>query len=418
MKISYNWLKQYFSSEVTFNEILEALPLMGFDVEETEIIGPPDIKNVVVGKVSSFVAHPNADRLRLCKVATDVSGDLHSIICGAKNFKEGDHVMVALPGAILPGNFKIKVSKLRGIESQVMLCSAKELNISDDNDGILVLDDSNKLGTPLNDVFKKSDVIFHLEITPNRVDVLSHIGLARELYAKFGGSLSIPSKNNLLDDVCNHVPNSVLNKIDLKADTDCFEYNTLCIEGVKVGPSPDWMKEALESIGLRSINNIVDITNYILHESGQPMHAFDAGKLEGNSIIVRHAHEGESIITLDEKEHQLDRSIVVIADSKKPLAIAGVMGGLDAEVSSSTTSIIIEVACFNPSSIRMTSRKLGISTDSSYRFERGTDPKGLSYAINRALKLIHDIAGGKQVGKVSRLKSNSPLSKNILIMEK
>ncbi len=406
MKISYQWLRQYFKSELSSKEILSSLPLMGFDVEETKILGPPPMEHVVVGEVQDFKSHPNADRLRLCQVRIDNDGTCYSIICGATNFKQGDRVMVALPGAVLPGNFKIKKSKLRGIESEGMLCSANELNISHDHDGILIIEDSIEIGTPINSVYSNTDIIFHLEITPNRVDVLSHIGLARELVARFGGSLALPLIKTPLNESNGHIPNTLLESLELNATSDCFEYNTLCIEGIKVTSSPEWLKRALESVGLKSVNNIVDITNFVLHETGQPLHAFDADKIEGNSIIVRNAIDGESITTLDEKKHILDKSVVVISDNKKPLAIAGVMGGADAEVTNVSSSIIIEVAYFKPTTIRKTARRLGISSDSSYRFERGVDPKGLGYAMHRACSLILELAGGTVVGR-SSLFSNS-----------
>ena len=399
MKISYNWLKQYFKSEVSSEAILEALPLIGFDVEETEVLGPPQMEQVVVGEVIEFEAHPNADRLRLCKVKTAEGDDYHSIICGAKNFKAGDRVMVALPGAVLPGNFKIKKSKLRGIESQGMLCSAKELNIGQDHDGIMVLDASIALGTELNTLYSDTDIIFHLEVTPNRVDVLSHIGLARELVARFGGTVEAPKIQSELPIDDSLESNSVLQSLSVEATDICPEYSAICIEGVQVGPSPDWLKQSLESVGLRSINNIVDITNYVLHETGQPLHAFDSAKVSGQSLTIRYAKEGEKVNTLDEKTHTLNDTMVVIADASKPVAIAGVMGSADAEVDASTQSIILESAYFNPSSVRKTARTLNLSTDSSYRFERGVDPQGVRYGIERACDLILELAGGTLIGK-------------------
>ena len=405
MKISYNWLKQYFKSECSSEAILEALPLMGFDVEETEVHGPPPMEQVVVGEVVDFEAHPNADRLRLCRVQTEEGAQTHSIICGAKNFVSGDRVMVALPGAVLPGNFKIKKSKLRGIESEGMLCSAKELNIGQDHDGILLLDRSYPLGTPVNTVFPQNDIIFHLEITPNRVDVLSHIGLARELAARFDGTVSLPEFAQIKDVKAGHDANAILNSVEVEDPEICPEYSVLCIEGIAVAPSPPWLKTALESIGLRSINNIVDVTNYVLHETGHPLHAFDAGKISGQSMRVRKAHAGECITTLDEKKHKLSPSMLVIADADKPLAIAGVMGASDAEVDSQTQSIVLEAAYFKPTSVRMTARRLGISTDSSYRFERGVDPLGIQFAIERAAALITELAGGKILGSRSRIGS-------------
>lgn len=406
MKISYNWLKQYFKSECSVEAILEALPLMGFDVEETEVLGPPPMEQVVVGEVLDFEAHPNADRLRLCRVQTEEGVEAHSIICGAKNFVAGDRVAVALPGAVLPGNFKIKRSKLRGIESEGMLCSSKELNIGQDHDGILILDRSHPLGTPINSVFTENDIIFHLEITPNRVDVLSHIGLARELAARFDGTLSLPELPRVSAVDTDHKANTVLNTVQVEASDLCPEYSVLCIEGLVVAPSPPWLKSALTSVGLRSINNVVDITNYVLLETGQPLHAFDSGKISGNTLSVRKANAGEIITTLDEKKHELSDSMLVIADAKKPLAIAGVMGSSDAEVDFKTQSIVLEAAYFKPSSVRMTARRLGISTDSSYRFERGVDPLGIQYAIDRAASLILELAGGSILGARSRIGSS------------
>ena len=399
MKISYNWLKQYFKTEVSSEAILNALPLIGFDVEETEVLGPPQMEQVVVGEVIEFEAHPNADRLRLCKVKTTEGEGHHSIICGAKNFKAGDRVMVALPGAVLPGNFKIKKSKLRGIESEGMLCSAKELNIGQDHDGIMILDSSVALGTELNTLYSDTDIIFHLEITPNRVDALSHIGLARELVARFGGTTEIPKIHSDLQAVNVLESNTMLKSLVVEASDVCPEYSAVCIEGVQVGPSPSWLKDSLESIGLRSINNIVDITNYVLHESGQPLHAFDAAKISGQSLKIRYALDGEKVNTLDEKTHSLDDAMLVIADDSKPVAIAGVMGSADAEVDENTRSVILESAYFNPSSVRKTARKLNLSTDSSYRFERGVDPQGLKFGIERACDLIADLAGGSIVGQ-------------------
>lgn len=405
MKISYNWLKQYFKSEVSSEAILEALPLIGFDVEETEVLGPPQMEQVVVGEVIEFEAHPNADRLRLCKVKTAEGDDYHSIICGAKNFKAGDRVMVALPGAVLPGNFKIKKSKLRGIESQGMLCSAKELNIGQDHDGIMVLDASIALGTELNTLYSDTDIIFHLEVTPNRVDVLSHIGLARELVARFGGTVEAPKIQSDLPVADSLESNAVLQSLSVEATDVCPEYSAICIEGVQVGPSPDWLKQSLESVGLRSINNIVDITNYVLHETGQPLHAFDSAKVSEQSLTIRYAKEGEKVNTLDEKTHTLNDTMVVIADASKPVAIAGVMGSADAEVDASTQSIILESAYFNPSSVRKTARTLNLSTDSSYRFERGVDPQGVRYGIERACDLILELAGGTLIGKLVQIGS-------------
>jgi phenylalanyl-tRNA synthetase beta chain len=399
MKISYNWLKNYLDLDPIKHspEVLaEALPLLGFDVETLEEIGPPQLKNVVVGEVLTFEQHPNADRLRCCLVKTDAEAEPHKIVCGAKNFAAGDRVMVALPGAVLPGDFKIKKSKLRGEPSEGMLCSAKELQVGQDSDGILVLDKSLSLGTPLNQVFSDDDIVLSLEITPNRVDVLSHLGVARELAARFDLKVKYPE---VLASTTNPPKGgSLLQSIEVNTPEVCPQYTTFSIRGVKVAPSPEWLKNSIEAIGLRSINNIVDVTNYVLYETGQPLHAFDASKISGQKLVIRQATEDETITTLDAVERKLDASMTVIADAERPLVIAGVMGSVDAEVDSSTSDIVLETAYFEARSIRATSRSLGLSTDSSYRFERGIDPKGLLYASLRAVDLILKVAGGEVEG--------------------
>lgn len=400
MKISYNWLKNYIDLDPVEHspEVLsEVLPLLGFDIEEYEKLGPPPLEHVVVGQVQSYGQHPNADRLRVCKVVTEAGGAPHDIVCGAKNFIEGDRVMVALPGAVLPGDFKIKKSKLRGEPSEGMLCSAKELKIGQDHDGIMLLDSDLPLGTPINEVFADGDTVFDLEITPNRVDVLSHLGVARELAARFKLEVKVPEVQASTENESEG--DALISAVEVSATETCPYYTAMCIKGVKVGPSPKWLKDAIEATGQRSINNIVDVTNYVLHETCQPLHAFDAAKIEGGKLIVRAAAEGETITTLDEIERSLEPSIAVIADAERPLVVAGVMGAVDAEVDAGTTDVVLEAAYFNPSAIRATSRKLGLSSDSSYRFERGVDPQGVTYASLRAADLILEVAGGRIDGK-------------------
>ena len=409
MKISYNWLKNYLELDpVTHSpEVLaDALPLLGFDVETIERVGPPQLENVVVGKVLNFKQHPNADRLRCCEVSTGNEGEIHQIVCGAKNFQAGDCVMVALPGAVLPGDFKIKKSKLRGEPSEGMLCSAKELKVGADHDGILVLDSEIPLGTPLNSVFADDDTVLSLEITPNRVDVLSHLGVSREIAARFGLNLKYPEVKASVSNAGES--NTLLTSVKISATEICPQYTAFCIKGVNVAESPKWLKSALEAIGLRPINNVVDITNFVLYETGQPLHAFDAAKISGKRLEVRNAKEGELITTLDGVERKLSPKMAVIADDDRPLVIAGVMGSVTAEVDESTTDVVLETAYFNPGSIRATSRTLGVSSDSSYRFERGIDPKGLLYASLRALDLIKEIAGGEIIG--DRLADGSEFS--------
>lgn len=401
MKISYNWLKNYIDLDPVEHspEVLaEVLPLLGFDIEEYEKLGPPQLENVVVGKVLEFVQHPNADRLRCCKVSTGVEGEIHNIVCGAKNFVEGDHVMVALPGAVLPGDFKIKKSQLRGEPSEGMMCSAKELQIGQDHDGIMILDKDVALGTPLNELYSEGDTVFDLEITPNRVDVLSHIGVARELSARFGLPVKYPEVHASTENPSSGGP--LISGVDVTAEEVCPHYTAICIKGVKVGPSPKWLKSAIEATGQRSINNVVDVTNYVLHETCQPLHAFDAAKIKGGKLIVRLAGEAEKITTLDDVARTLSADMAVIADTERPLVVAGVMGSIDAEVDSSTTDVVLEAAYFNPTAIRATARKLGISSDSSYRFERGVDPKGITYASLRAVDLILQVAGGTVDGNL------------------
>jgi phenylalanyl-tRNA synthetase beta chain len=395
MKISYNWLKNYIDLDPIEHspEVLqEVLPLLGFDIEEIEKLGPPQLNNVVVGQVLEFGKHPDADRLRCCKVSTGKEGEVHDIVCGAKNFVQGDKVMVALPGAVLPGNFKIKASKLRGQPSAGMMCSSKELQIGQDHDGIMILDPDVALGTPVNDLYTDGDTVLNLEITPNRVDVLSHIGVARELSARFGLPVKYPEVTASTDHTA--TGEALISGVDVEAVNVCPHYTATCIKGVKVGPSPKWLKDALEATGQRSINNVVDVTNYVLHETCQPLHAFDAAKIKGGKLVVRMAAEGEKITTLDEKERTLTADMAVIADADRALVVAGVMGSLDAEVDDTTTDIVLEAAYFNPSSVRATARKLSLSTDSSYRFERGVDPQGVEYAALRAIDLILEVAGG------------------------
>lgn len=402
MKISYNWLKNYIDldpDEHTPEVLAEVLPFLGFEIEEQIQLGPPLLDNVVVGEVLEFEQHPDADRLRCCKVSTGDPEATHAIVCGAKNFVAGDRVAVALPGAVLPGDFKIKKSRLRGQPSEGMLCSAKELKAGEDHDGILILDETVPLGTSINEVFADGDTVFDLEVTPNRADALSHIGIARELAARFGLSIRYPEiKTNVARSSAGTSP--LLKEVKAAAPEACPHYTATCVKGVKVGASPKWLRQAIEAIGLRSVNNVVDVTNYVLHETGQPLHAFDAAKIRGNSLHVRLAKEGEMITTLDEKERRLDAGMAIIADAERPLVIAGIMGSLDAEVDSDTVDIVLEAAYFDPGQVRSTARRLKLSSDSSYRFERGVDPQGVETAALRALDLILEVAGGSIDGEM------------------
>ena len=392
MKISLDWLRDYVELPENSDELIDTLPMLGLEVEEDENDVGSKLEKVVVGEVLSKEQHPEADRLSVCTV--DVGGDSPaSIVCGATNFKPGDRVPVALPGAKLPGGFKIKKSKLRGVPSEGMMCSAKELEIGEDDQGLYLLPDNPKVGTPIGQLFT-SDKVLELEITANRGDCLSYLGVAREVAAYYQKAL-VPPKVSDLGTPNENCPDGHLLQSVAVESKDCARYGMWSIQGVSIAPSPDWLKARLEGVGLRPINNVVDITNFVLLETGQPLHAFDASKICGSSILIRQAKENESITTLDEVERKLDPSMMVIADAEKPLVVAGVMGSVDAEVDDTTTNIVIESAWFLPGSIRATSRKLGLHTDSSQRFSRNVDPHGLEFAAQRAVDLIMEIAGGQ-----------------------
>lgn len=395
MKISLDWIKEYVDLEgVGIEPIAHALTMVGFEVEGIETVGLPPLANVVVGEIVSYTQHPNADRLSLCQV--DVGdGEIRSIVCGAKNFATGDRVLAALPGAVLPGNFKIKVSKLRGVESQGMLCSESELGLAESSEGIAILTDRPALGTAVNALYPEADTVFDIEVTPNRPDALSYLGIARELAAWFQRSVCYPQ---LQHNPLTTEKGALIESVQSLNPRLCPHYRGYSIRGVKIGDSPEWLKRRLQSVGLRPINNVVDITNFVLLETGQPLHAFDVKKIRGGQIRIRMAEDGEKIVTLDEKTRVLNSSDMVIADAERALVIAGVMGSVDAEVDAATTDIFLESAYFSPSAIRRTSKRLGLSTDSSYRFERGVDPKGAEFAALRCAEMILQLAGGTLLG--------------------
>jgi len=382
MKISLNWLKEFVELPADTAALCELLTLAGVEVEgiETHDVA---IDKVVVGQILESVQHPNADRLSVCKVE-DGSGEVRQIVCGAKNYKVGDKVPVAQPGAVLPGDFKIKVGKLRGVESQGMLCSGKELGIPDDADGLLILPENSRIGAPLSELYP-SDTILDLEITPNRADLLSYTGIAREVAALTKKEFKVQSSTFKVEEAQGGVA--------IEAATECPFYSARKISGVKVGASPQWLKAKLEASGIRSINNIVDITNFVLLETGQPLHAFDADKVRGE-IRARLANEGEEFLALDGRTYKLTQQNLMIADEVCAVAIAGVMGGEETGVTESTVNVILESAYFQPSSIRRTARTLGLISDASYQFERGVDPEGVLPASQRATALILEIAGG------------------------
>lgn len=385
MKVSLNWLSDYLDlSAHTVSQLADLLTFSGAEVEGITTRGVRS-DHVVTGRVLEFVPHPNADRLRLCKV--DVGQEVRQIVCGAKNFEAGDVVPVALPGAVLPGDFAIRESNLRGVLSQGMMCSGRELGYSDDADGLMILPADTPVGRPLHELLE-ADTCIDLEITPNRPDLLSHAGIARELSALTGTPLrtreAVPAPAPRV---------AAPEEIRVDDAEGCPWYTARRIRGVKPGPSPDWLRRRLEAVGLRPINNIVDITNYVMLETGQPLHAFDAAKLDGG-IVVRRAGEGAEFTALDERTYPLDPQDLVIADQRKITALAGVMGGLDTGVTDATTDVLLESAFFRPQDVRRTSRRLGLISDSSFRFERQVDPAGTAAASALAAKLITELAGG------------------------
>jgi phenylalanyl-tRNA synthetase beta chain len=384
MKTSLAWLREFVELPKTTAELVDLLTLAGVEVEGVQERGA-DFPDVVVAQILESAQHPNADRLSVCKVNTG-DGETRQIVCGAKNYRVGDKVPLALPGAVLPGNFTIKVGKLRGVESQGMMCSAKELGLGESHEGLLILPADAPLGRPISELFP-ADVILELEITPNRPDLLSHYGIAREIAALRGVALRAAPFQQMS-------PILSESRVTIHSPGLCPFYSARRIRGVKVGPSPDWLRGRLEAVGIRSINNIVDVTNYVMMEMGQPLHAFDERLLDEGEIHVRAAAEGESFHALDGKIYVLTPADLVIADCKAAAAIAGVMGGELSGVTDGTEDVLLESALFNPQAVRRTSRRLGLASDSSYRFERGVDSASVLAASDRAAHLIMQVAGG------------------------
>lgn len=398
MKISLKWLNDYvdvsdyFSKPEDFSKLLTQA---GLEVEGFEDLARP-FQKVVVGEVVELGKHPNADKLTLCQV--DVGDGQHrQIVCGAKNHRQKDKVVVALVGALLPGEFAIKPSKIRDVESQGMMCSESELGLSKESEGIMILPKEAKVGTPFAEYSGREDIVFEINVTPNRADCLSHIGLAREVSCLLDRKLKDPDRSVLSG------AGTIKKAIDvrLEASEACPRYAGRLIKGVKIASSPEWLKNRLEVLGLNSINNVVDITNYVMMEYGQPLHAFDLKDLASESSskaphqISIAFSKGENFKALDEEDYQLTSEDLTIRDGQRAVALAGVIGGLNSGVADDTKDLFIESAHFNPQNVRRTSRRLGIDTDSSYRFSRGTDPEGVVEAMNRACHLIQKIAGGK-----------------------
>ncbi len=394
MKVPLSWLKDYVDIEVSPKEYADALTLTGSKVEAIEVSGE-DISQVVVGKIVELGKHPDADKLQVSKV--DVGNEIIQVVTGAQNIKVGDYIPVALVGAMLPGDKKISKGKLRGIESAGMMCSIQELNLTKDDypnaaeNGIFILDEEYKLGLDIKEALGLNETVIDFEITSNRPDCFSMLGLARESAVTFNKELKKPKiivKEE--EDAADRHAVVEIKDIDL-----CPRYAARVVRDVKIGSSPKWLRDKLKAAGVRPINNIVDITNFVMLELGQPMHAFDLDNLKGNKIIVRRSKDGESMKTLDDQERKLDASILVIADEERPVAVAGVMGGANSEVSESTKTILFESAKFEGTSVRLAAKKLGLRTEASSRFEKGLDVENVITALDRAAQLVEELGAGK-----------------------
>ena len=397
MNLPMSWLNDYMDIDVTPKEYSDRLTMTGSKVEGWENMGE-SVQNVVAGKVLTCEDHPDSDHLHVCTVDAG-TGEILQIVCGAPNVKAGIIVPVALVGAVLPDG-KIKKGKLRGVESYGMLCSHDELGITEDmlgyepEYGILILPDDIKIGTDIKDIFGMNETVVEFEITSNRPDCFSIIGLARETAASFNKKFTIPevkfneNSENIADTI----------SVDVQDKDKCKRYCARMVKNVKIGPSPSWMQERLRACGVRPINNIVDITNYVLLEYGQPMHAFDLRDLQDNKIIVRRANDGEVIKTLDEQDRTLTSNDLVIADGGRAVAIAGVMGGFNSEVKDDTTTVIFESATFDGASVRLTAQRVGLRTESSSRYEKGLDYNNTVPAVERACQLVETLGCGENVG--------------------
>jgi phenylalanyl-tRNA synthetase beta chain len=388
MKFTLNWLQDYVdTTDLSPDQLAEQLTMLGLEVDSVVPLYQ-ELSPLITGRVVTCEKHPNADKLSLCHV--DVGQETVQIICGAPNVREGLAVVVALPGTTLPGNFKIKKSKVRGIESCGMICSERELGLSDEHTGIMELPEGTEQGQSFIKATGLDDTSIEIDLTPNRPDCASVIGVAREICGITKKQLKIP----VID--CGIKRHSTDFSVEVESPELCPRYAGKLIRNIEIGPSPWWLRKLLISVGLRPINNIVDITNFVMLEYGQPLHAFDFDTLTDGKIVVRTPRSNEkTFTTLDNTERTIDSDMLLICDGVKPVALAGIMGGMNSEVTNTTTNILLESACFNAVSIRKTARKLNLSTDASYRFERGVDPDGTINALDRAVRLICEIAGGE-----------------------
>ncbi|MEI6890539.1 MAG: phenylalanine--tRNA ligase subunit beta [Pontiella sp.] len=389
MKVPVSWLKEYVDFEDTIEGLSDKLTFSGLEVEAIETIGS-DFAGVVVGEILNIEPHPGADKLRLCTVEYGQEETLR-VVCGAPNVAVGGKYPFAPVGTTLPGGFTLKKAKIRGEVSMGMLCAKDELELGEDHSGLLVLDADLAPGTPFVKVWGEPEIVIELEVTPNRPDCLSMIGVAREMAVLYDAELKLPTLE------ISETETDVNEEISVRMDDEekCPRYTVRVLKDAKIGPSPEWMIQRLEAAGIRPINNVVDITNYVMLETGHPLHAFDKKTIAGNQIVVRTAKAGEKISTLDGQERELSEDMLVIADAEKVSAIGGVMGGADSEIKDNTTTILLEAAAFETSSLRRTAKKLGLITDASYRFQRGVNTDSVEWASRRAAQLLCDLTGAK-----------------------
>jgi phenylalanyl-tRNA synthetase beta chain len=390
MKVSLSWLKDYLDIQMDAADLADALTMVGLEVESVSD-RYAYLETVVVGRVAEVSAHPNADKLTICRV--DTGDRSYKVVCGAPNVSEGMLAPLAKPGTVFPDGSLLELSVIRGEKSEGMLCSDVELGLGTDPSGIMALDSSLKVGNRFAKAIGLDDTVFEFDLTPNRPDCLSVLGIAREIAAIQDTGLKYPDYS--LADKKDTI--SSMTSVRIEAPDHCPRYTARLVENIVVKPSPFWMQDRLLSVGLRPINNIVDITNYVLMETGQPLHAFDFEQLAQNRIVVKTAAEDDTFVTLDQKERQLNSRMLMICDGEKQVAVGGVMGGLNSEIENTTRRVLIEGAYFNPVSIRKTSKTLGLATDASHRFERGVDPEGTVRAVNRAAKLMVEFGEGTLV---------------------
>jgi phenylalanyl-tRNA synthetase beta chain len=388
MQISFKWLQSMVDCNASPDEIAHRLTMAGLEVEAMEPF-QFGLERIVVGRIQEMDKHPQAEHLQVCKVA--IPDNIFEVVCGAPNVAVGQMVPLALDGAYLHDGAEVRSAEIHGVFSQGMLCSERELGLGEDASGIMVLDPNLPLGSPLAEALELDDLIFYVGITPNRADCLSVVGIAREVAALFGEKLSPPhiSLNE------SGPPVASLSSVTIEDPDLCPRYAARIVQNIKIKPSPLWMRQRLEAQGVRAINNIVDVTNYVMMELGQPLHAFDYHRLDENRIVVRRAQPKETFVTLDGQKHQLGADMLLICDASRGVALAGIMGGLNSEITPETNTVLIESAYFQPTGTRRTAKTLGLTTESSYRFERGVDPEGVITALDRAAQLMVELSEGE-----------------------